>query len=136
MAIKKAVKPNPDDLESLEGYSDHLHALRTEAKTLKEDIDMAQGELLGEMERLKLSEHTYRKDGKSYKVLRQQTETLVIDQTKLAKRLGAKLWAKVSTRSMDKAKLDAYVKSGEVKPADIAACSSWKQSSAFVKITG
>jgi hypothetical protein len=61
--------------------------------------------------------------------------SVTIDDDKLRKRLGVQLWNKITTRVLDKAKLDAYIKTKEIPLATVAACSTSKESDPFVTVT-
>lgn len=62
-------------------------------------------------------------------------ERVTIDETVLQKRVGASTWTKISTRSLDKAKLDIAVKDGLVSETDIADAADVKPNKPYVKIT-
>lgn len=69
------------------------------------------------------------------KFSRVQSEPLVIDEDKLKKALGAPMWNKITTSKLDKKKLDAFVKSGEIKPVTIASVSEIVPNKPFIKST-
>jgi len=58
----------------------------------------------------------------------------VTDQQKLEARLGARMWNRITTRVLDKNKLDAYVKSGEIDVKDVVACQTTTDGTAYVKV--
>ena len=53
----------------------------------------------------------------------------------LKTKLGAQMWNKVTTRSLDRGKLDAFIASGEVDAMTVAAASSELPNRPFLKIT-
>lgn len=61
--------------------------------------------------------------------------TLVLDEGKLKKNLGAKLWVAITTRVLDRKKLDAFLASGEIDAAVIAQCSNESPRTPYIKIT-
>jgi hypothetical protein len=58
---------------------------------------------------------------------------IVTDEKKLKARIGPVLWRKITTPVVDKAKLDACIKSGEIEVADLAACSATIPVNPFIK---
>lgn len=60
--------------------------------------------------------------------------TTEYNEPSLQKRLGASLWNKITTRVLDKKKLLAYIASGEVDGAVVAACSSETTGKPYVTI--
>lgn len=61
--------------------------------------------------------------------------TLQINEDGLRKALGAKLWAKVTKRVIDKKKLEAFTVTGEISPMVVAAHSEEKQSKPYVRLS-
>ena len=120
---------------ALDGAILSLKDKRDAAKTLAGEISEAQVEVLDLFDQLGILSHSVTSGNKTYKASRQQNTSLVYDETKLRKRLGAALWNKITTRTLDKKKLEAFVASKEVKVADLAACSTEKESAPFVKVT-
>lgn len=68
------------------------------------------------------------------KVKKIEPTSTVTDQQKLEARLGARMWNRITTRVLDKNKLDAYVKSGEIDMKVVAACQSTTDGTAYVKV--
>jgi len=62
-------------------------------------------------------------------------ESVVLDEAKLKKRLGATLWNRITTRVLDRNKLEAFIKSGEIATSDVAACSDLIPKTPFVKVS-
>ncbi|MGB4951017.1 MAG: hypothetical protein WBO55_10335 [Rhizobiaceae bacterium] len=69
------------------------------------------------------------------KVKKIEPTSTVTDQQKLEVRLGARMWNRITTRVLDKNKLDAYVKSGEIDPKVVVACQSTTDGTAYVKVS-
>lgn len=66
-----------------------------------------------------------------------RAERVVIDEPTLLGHLdGLGLGDKVTKRVLDKGLLEAHVKTGEIKPDLVAACSEVKQNKPFIKISG
>lgn len=68
------------------------------------------------------------------KVKKIEPTSTTTDQQKLEKRLGARMWNRITTRVLDKNKLDAYVKSGEIDVKDVVACQTTTDGTAYVKV--
>jgi hypothetical protein len=60
---------------------------------------------------------------------------LKIDEDRLKKNLGATMWAKVTKRVLDKAKLEDAIARGAVSPVDVATCSEEVPNKTYVKLT-
>lgn len=74
-------------------------------------------------------------DDRAIRATKVQSVRTVIDENTLKKSLGEKVWMKVSTRILDKKKLEAYIATGEVDPMIVAECSTETPSSPYIKIT-
>ena len=61
-----------------------------------------------------------------------QPKRTEINATTLKKKLGAAKWKRVSTTVVDRKKLDAQVKAGEVDMADVAECSVITPTEAYI----
>lgn len=60
---------------------------------------------------------------------------LDIDEVKLRKRLGAKVYDGLCTSKLDRSKLEDAVARGEVDPVAVAACSTERPKKKFIKLT-
>jgi regulator of replication initiation timing len=112
-----------------------LKDMRDEVKGLEIQIKEKQADVLIVMDKQGLKSHKVKIGKKVLTAVRQQNHTLVYDEDKLRKRLGASLWNKITTRVLDKKKLEAFVASGEISTTVLAACSEEKPSNPFVKVT-
>ena len=109
---------------------------RDQIKRIDDDVKTAQEELVGIMQN----------DGRKTATVPNQAgtgdlsitlvegSTMVLDEAKLKVALGAQMWNKVTTRVLDRKKLDAFVASGEINPLVIARASSEKPRTPFVKV--
>lgn len=64
-----------------------------------------------------------------------EPSTLVYDEAKLRKKLGARTWAKITTAKIDKTKLSEAVRAGVVSPELLAECSTEKESTPYLRLT-
>jgi hypothetical protein len=62
-----------------------------------------------------------------------QNEPLVIDEAALAKKVGAAMWKKITTRVLDRKKMDAYIASGEISATTVSNVSTTKQSAPYLR---
>lgn len=58
----------------------------------------------------------------------------IIDEETLKKRLGSKMWNKVTVRSLSMQKVRAFIASGEIDTAVLAACSSEEPGSDYIEV--
>lgn len=58
------------------------------------------------------------------KVGKKTRETLTIDEDRLKKELGARAYNRLTTPQLDEVKLEAAIRSGQVDPNVVAACST------------
>jgi hypothetical protein len=119
-----------------------LDALRIEAKDIDAQIKDVQAEVLALFDsgdvlfdddegRTILVESNER----VLKATRTQNSSLVFDEQALASKLGEDMWERVSTRSLDKKKLEAHIATGEVSADVVGECATEKVSAPFIKIS-
>lgn len=111
-----------------------LESKRSQKAELDAEIKALQGEVLELMGDAKTS-RAVAIDGRELKVTRIQNTSLLIDPESLKTKIGIPLWNKITTRVMDKKKLEAFVASGEISEIVVADCSSESLGSPFVKVT-
>ena len=87
------------------------------------------------LQKAKQTSTTVEAGGKRVQAALVAGSSVVLDEDKLKNRLGAALWNKITTRALDRKKLDAFIASGEVKVTDVAACSDERPKSPYIKIT-
>lgn len=74
-------------------------------------------------------------DGRNIKGTAIHGTRVIIDEPRLKKTLGAKLFNKLTKRVLDKNKLEDAMASGEVNPLDVATCSDEKHNRPYMKVT-
>lgn len=132
---KSKPKPSPEDILKMDELAESIMTGRQEGRDISTRVSEAQAELIDMMDKFGMSTRTFKgSDGHQHNVNKQQTIAQVIDQPKLKKKVGAKLWDKITTRSLDKKKMDAFIASGELDAAIVAQCMTEKPSSPFVKV--
>lgn len=124
-----------EQVEQLDQVLDSLYDKRAEAADIADDISRLQSEALNLMDKLGVSSHSFKDaSGKTHKATRQQQIRQVIDEDRLKKKIGLSLWNKITVRKMDKSKLDAFVKTGEIKAQVLADCVNENPAAPFVKV--
>lgn len=111
--------------------------LRKRAEDLKAVIDQEQSDLLDDMEEAGLDkvQATDPASGDVIQATVVKGEIVTTDDTKLKKRVGATIWNKITSRTLDKSLLEAAIKAGDVSDVDVASASTVRPRRPFVKIT-
>ena len=113
-----------------------LDELRRQKDELEDTIDALQQRIVATLDSLEVKSHEVEVNGsRSIKATRAQSNRTVIDEVGLKKSLGETLWNKVSSRVLDKKKLEAYIASGEVNPTTVAKCSTENEGKPYIRIT-
>ena len=113
-----------------------LETARAEVKSLGKTVDEIQARIVKRFDELKLEEFSVPiEDGRIVQCKRYQNTSIVINETQLKKALGTKMWANITTLSLDKKKLEAFIASEEIDATVVAKCSSSSKGLPFVKIT-
>lgn len=113
--MKRAATPTAD-LVDLEGLAKEYVDARYERDAASKRMEVIRDQLLEAME-------TSGDDSTvagTYSIVVAHPTTAVLDEPGLASALGKSMWDKVTTKSLDKNKLDAFVKSGEINPDVVA----------------
>lgn len=133
--VKRAsvVEATPKDEldEALVRFSE----LKEQAAHISDQVKVTQSEILELMAKRKIKQHVVRIGFKRVSGTIVAGTRVVIDEVGLKKRLGADLWNKVTTRSLDRKKLDAYLASGEVDVNEVAAVSEEVENAPYLRIT-
>lgn len=109
------------------------HDLKDQSDAVASALAAEKDIIIAHMERNGRKNLTVDFEGKSYSVTKIQATSVRIDEAKLQKGLGAKLWEKVTTRVLDKKKLEAYMASGEVDATVVAKCSEDHENAPYLK---
>lgn len=104
--------------------------LKRERKAIDEEIAATTAIVQGHLEKTK--EPLELGDGKFTLV---KPTTVVTDEAKLKRLLGAPMWNKVTTRVLDNDKVKAFVKAGDISSRTLAAASEVVDRTAYVKVT-
>jgi hypothetical protein len=75
-------------------------------------------------------------DGEAVKGTLVEPQSVVIDEERLKKAVGASMWKKVTKTVLDKTKLEAAVAIGEIDQNTVAAVSTLKDIKASVRVSG
>ena len=112
-----------------------LDQLKQDKKTLDSQIKEVEGWIIDHLDELGQKKISVDVSDRQITATKVQGTRTTIDENSLKRSLGEKLWLKVSTRILDKKKLEAYIASGEVDPLLVADCSTDSESAAYIKIT-
>lgn len=111
-----------------------LKLLRAEKKELEAEIDEVQQEGIALLDKLDQKSITFELEGRTITGTKVEGSTLEFDVAKLKKRLGTSLWNRVSTRTLDKAKLESLLAAGDIDPKIVAACSDEKPKKPYIRV--
>jgi hypothetical protein len=111
-----------------------LDAKRREADLLKKEIGDLQDALLEQLGDLK-SFTVEADDGRTLRATRVQSTSWSIDEPALQTELGATTWNRVTTRVLDRKKLEAYIASGDIDPVVVASVSTEKTNKPFIRLS-
>lgn len=126
------VYAKPDELEVAIST---LSNLKEQSAHINEQMKSTQAQIIDLMAERKTSSHVVRSGVRRITATIVRGSRLVLDEPALKKRLGADMWNKVTTRVLDRKKLDAFVASGEIDANEIAAASEEVDNAEYVKIT-
>lgn len=112
-----------------------LEALKYDRDQLDAQIKALQADIISDLDALQQKSITVDLEDRSIKATKVEPVRTVIDENSLKRTLGEKLWMKVSSRVLDKKKLEAHIASGEVDPLAVAECSTESPSAPYVKLS-
>ena len=109
-----------------------LDALKSQRAKLDAEITDLQAEVMSVMDDKSVAVELPDRIITTTKV---QSVRTVINEPALKRALGQKYWMRVSSRMLDKAKLQAQMATGDIDPLVVAECTVEKPSKAYLKIT-
>jgi len=112
-----------------------LEQLKQDKAEVDGQIKDLQAEIIDLLDRAEEKTFVVDLDGRQVKATKVQGVKTVIDESSLKRSLGEKLWMKVSTRVLDKKKLEAFIAAGEVDPMTVAECSTENEIAPYVKLS-
>lgn len=113
-----------------------LDELRRQKEDLEGTIDALQQRIVAALDSIEVKSHEVEVNGgRTIKATRSQNNRTVIDEIALKKAMGESLWNKVSSRVLDKKKLEAFIASGEVSATAVAKCSTENEGKPYIRIT-
>lgn len=116
MAKKMTKRAPAIDATSVESLAKTYTDLRYERDSAAKQMEAVRDQILAEMEAGGVDSTT----AGTYSVVVARPTSAVLDEPGLSAELGTKMWDRVTTRSLDRNKLDAYIKSGEIDPETVA----------------
>lgn len=130
--IAKRVEKVEPDTESIDNMIENYAYLRKQRGELDDQMRDISNELVVQLRRHGIKN---RKTSSGYKVTLVERANTTLNENTLRKRLGAQMWNKVTTRVLDKRKLDAFIKSGEVSSSDVAMSMVEAEPTHYIKVT-
>lgn len=114
-----------------------IAALRKKQAEINEQIKTRQDELLAQLEEREMEKITYKdeEDGVTITGTVVRSSTVTTDDEALKKKVGAQVWKKITTLTLDKKKLEVAIQAGDVADVDVAAASTITQRTPYVKVT-
>lgn len=108
---------------------------RAEAKELGEEAKVLQPAVVEAIEAMNQKSASTEFDGNIYTGTVVRGSSVKLDPDKLKARIGSKLWTRVTSRTLDSAKLESAVANGLVSEHDVAVCSEEVERTPFIKGT-
>jgi len=108
---------------------------RSRSKDYAEAAKALQPDVVAAIEKLGQKSASVEDDGFVYTGTVVRGSSVKLDPDKLKTRIGSKLWNRVTTRTLDSAKLEAAVASGLITEQDVAVCSEEVERAPFIKGT-
>lgn len=113
-----------------------LAELRDTIKAAEEEAGIISKRLLDDMQKAGLRRVAGQlANGQRVKGTLVEPTHMVLDEAKLKRRLGAVLWNKITSRVLDRKKLDALISTGVIAPGTIAQVTTEVPTTPYVKIT-
>lgn len=132
---KKPLKRIPRKA-TLQTVLKEIAELKSEIATLEADMRAKQTRLMADMQKAEVENlETTDDEGHVITGVIVQATTVITDEGALAKRLGAQVWNKITTRVLDKTKLADAIKNDVVSEVDVAAASTIKPKAPYIKVT-
>lgn len=104
---------------------------RKELARVKDELDEIGGVLLADMESLGTGKEVF----PDVQVALVSPTRTTLNDASLKKKIGPTLWKQITTLVVDKRKLDAAIKAGDIPVVDVAMCSTDVATSPYVKVT-
>lgn len=112
-----------------------LAALKQERDEIDVAIKEVQAEIVQGLDDIQEKSLTVEVDGRNVRATKVEAVRTTIDEKSLKHSLGEKLWLKVSTRILDKKKLEAFIATGEVDAMVVAECSNESTTAPYIKLS-
>lgn len=71
----------------------------------------------------------------TYSIVVSHPKSAALDEAGLSEELGKRMWDKITTRVLDRNKLDAFIKSGEIDPDTVAAYTEITERNPSLRVT-
>lgn len=125
-------KLTPESSELLSDLGQKLSKLRHEEKELGSQISDTQTAVMEIMHSHGLASHDC---GSGVKITLVEPVRVVIDEARLKKSLGARLWGKITRQVVEKKLLEACIAVGEIDANVVAACADEVPSTPHIRVS-
>lgn len=112
-----------------------LEALRNQRDALDAEIKSVQATLIEHLDSHETKSLTVEVEDRPITITKVQAVRTEIDAAQLHEMLDKGAWLKVTTRVLDKKKLEAHIASGEVDPMVVAECAKEIANSPYIKLS-
>lgn len=130
---KKPLQPGPS-IGNIEEKMVKIADLRKQNAANSAEITVLQDEIVEGLDGLGIKKHTTNVGGHLYSASLQQNTSRSVDEKRLKRKVGMSIWGQITSRVLDRKKLDAAVANGVVDPVDLADCITETPSKKFVKV--
>lgn len=138
MAITKKARTSTERGEIMADLDNNVveyDKLKAEADDLADRIKTLQAGIIEGLDSIGATTHVVVVGDAKVQVTRVQNKSVKINEGRFRKAIGATVWNKVSSRKLDKAKLDAAIQNGVIAPIDVADASDETVGSPFIRMT-
>lgn len=129
---KKKATLTPEVIAELGEMVDTIHANRAFVKKVNDDTAKLQEQVIAKMKQHRIDRF---KSASKINASVIEGTSMVIDDVKLRRRLGARLWGKVTKTVLDKKMLEAAIAAKEVDPIIVAECTEEVPRTPYIKTT-
>lgn len=114
-----------------------IATLRRREAEIKEKIKQHQQDLIAQLEEQNAEQLVFHDEDNGVTITGTlvRSSTVNLDDEALKKKVGANIWRKISTLSLDRKKLEVALQAGDVSDVDVAASSTITPKAPFVKVT-
>ena len=111
------------------------HEARSALRGVERNEKQAKVNALAAMQSLSTKTVVFESMGTQVRATLVEASSIVVDEAKLKKAVGAAVWNKCLTPMFDRAKLEQLIAGGTISPVVVASCSTEVPKQAYIKLT-